>query len=233
MKFGCEVWRAVRWETKGVSTTTAMGDRRICLNRGRLEELEEDFCSNEAKLRTFPKKRAINDVCSGFWCYKKHLNNHKWGMMGMIVGSYFDITNNYIGWTIIRINHKYLRCHWNDGVNKGVSYPKWQDFSGLWFIIFYSTRRQIKNISLRHFKWISSLLVPGEDIEIHMVHFPAEESLRTTAQIRNLGVGACFTSALIGCWWSSVFSALQRRILLYYFFWQFNLKCSIPSGNLT
>ena len=104
----------------------------------------------------------------------------------------------YILWTIIRINHKYLRCHWNDGVNKGVSYPKWQDFSDLWFIIFYSTRRQIKNISLCHFKWISSLLVPGEDIEIHMVHFPAEESLRTAAQIRNLGVGACFTSALIG-----------------------------------
>ncbi|CAL1151223.1 unnamed protein product [Cladocopium goreaui] len=26
-----------------------MGDRRICLNRGRLEDLEEDFCSNEVK----------------------------------------------------------------------------------------------------------------------------------------------------------------------------------------
>eukprot|EP00435_Cladocopium_sp_Y103_P021674 s1351_g5.t1 len=26
-----------------------MGDRRICLNHGRLEDLEEDFCSNEVK----------------------------------------------------------------------------------------------------------------------------------------------------------------------------------------
>ena len=165
---------------------------------------------------------------------KKHLNNQI-GYDEDDSGILFWY-NQQLGWTIIRINHKYLRCHWNDGVNKGVSYPKWQDFSGLWFIIFYSTRRQIKNISLCHFKWISSLLVPGEDIEIHMVHFPAEESLRTAAQIRNLGVGACFTSALIGCWWSSVFSALQRRILLYYFFWQLNLKCSIqffPVGILT
>ena len=35
----------------------------------------------------------------------------------------------------------------------------------------------------------------GEDIEIHMVHFPAEESLRAAAQIRSLGVSACFISA--------------------------------------
>ena len=48
------------------SLPNAMGDRRICFNHGRLEDLEEDFCSNEAKPQVVPENLSMMFRVGGF-----------------------------------------------------------------------------------------------------------------------------------------------------------------------